>query len=197
MARPPRPMPARSRQALIAAAADAFVAGGYQRASLNAILRSAGVSKSSAYHHVGDKEALFDLVAREHVELLARHVTLPDPASLTVDQWWEAIDDLLAQLGAAARDEPRTLVAGRLVHLRDAPASPALEEFRGQLSQWGLAMLERGREVRAVDDSLPIALQAALATTVAIEVDRWALQQEASDQAHAAAGGMLRRLLQP
>lgn len=48
-----------------------------------------------------------------------------------------------------------------------------------------------------MDDSLPIALQATLATTVAIEVDRWALQQEASDQAHAAAGGMLRRLLQP
>lgn len=65
MARPARPMPARSRAALIHAAADAFAAQGYQRASLNAILRAAGVSKSSAYHHVGDKQALFELVASE------------------------------------------------------------------------------------------------------------------------------------
>lgn len=197
MARPARPMPARSRADLVDAAADAFVAEGYERASLNAILRTAGISKSSAYHHVGDKQALFDLVAREHVELLARHVTLPAPESLTADQWWPAIDDVLAQLGAAAREEPRTLVAGRLVHLRDAPPSAALESFREQLAQWGTSMLERGRTIGAVDDSLPMALQASLATTLAVGVDRWALQQAASDQAHAVAGRMLRRLLLP
>lgn len=197
MARPARPMPSHTREALIAAAADAFVRDGYERASLNQILRSAGLSKSSAYHHVGDKPALFDLVVREHVELLARYVQLPAPEDLTPELWWPAVDHLLAQLGAAATTDGRTLVAGRLVHLQDAPESPALAGVRARLSAWGLAMLERGRATGVVDGTAPLDLQARVTAVLAIEVDRWALQQQASPEAHRAVGEMLRRLLRP
>jgi AcrR family transcriptional regulator len=70
----------------VRAALEVFVREGYQRASVDAIARTAGVSKRTIYDYYGDKERLFLSAVRETAdseaatfdELLARTLGGPD-----------------------------------------------------------------------------------------------------------------------
>jgi AcrR family transcriptional regulator len=55
-----------------------IAAHGFEQASLNAIIRACGMSKSSFYHYFGSKEALFDRVVEEASAALARDLDAPD-----------------------------------------------------------------------------------------------------------------------
>jgi AcrR family transcriptional regulator len=54
-----------TRGQLIAIATRIFAERGYEDASIEAVLREAGVSRGSLYHHFASKEALFEAVAEE------------------------------------------------------------------------------------------------------------------------------------
>ena len=54
-----------TRRALVAAGRAAFASDGYQAAALEAISRSARVTRGAFYHHFEDKKALFDAVVGE------------------------------------------------------------------------------------------------------------------------------------
>lgn len=197
MPRPARPMNPTRRSALVDAAADAFVRHGFGAASLNAIVAEAGIAKSSLYHHVGDKEDLFDLVLADRLAALVDRIPLPDPATLSATSFWPTIDDALAALERAAIEDPRSLEAGRLVHLSDCPDVPSLRAFGEILHAWFVAALDRGRELRVVDASTPPELQRSLVVAIAVELDRWALSAPDHPGGHAIAGSILRRLLLP
>jgi len=54
-----------TRRALLAAGRAAFARDGYQAAALEAISRSARVTRGAFYHHFADKKVLFDAVVTE------------------------------------------------------------------------------------------------------------------------------------
>src|SRR5260370_27267942 len=54
-----------TRAQLIASAPHMFADRGYEETSIEAVLREAGVSRGSLYHHFASKEALFEAVAEE------------------------------------------------------------------------------------------------------------------------------------
>src|SRR5215475_10792024 len=54
-----------TRAQLIAIAMRMFAEHGYEDTSIEAVLREAGVSRGSLYHHFPSKEALFEAVAEE------------------------------------------------------------------------------------------------------------------------------------
>ena len=54
-----------TRGQLIAIATRMFAERGYEDTSIEAVLREAGVSRGSLYHHFASKEALFEAVAEE------------------------------------------------------------------------------------------------------------------------------------
>jgi len=64
-----------TRSQLIAIATRLFAERGYEDTSIEAVLREAGVSRGSLYHHVPGKEALFEAVA-EDVETSVGQQTL-------------------------------------------------------------------------------------------------------------------------
>jgi AcrR family transcriptional regulator len=64
-----------TRGQLIAIATRMFAERGYEDASIEAVLRQAGVSRGSLYHHFASKEALFEAVA-EAVETSVGEQTL-------------------------------------------------------------------------------------------------------------------------
>jgi AcrR family transcriptional regulator len=54
-----------TRSQLLAIATRMFAERGYEDTSVEAVLREAGVSRGSLYHHFASKEALFEAVAEE------------------------------------------------------------------------------------------------------------------------------------
>jgi AcrR family transcriptional regulator len=54
-----------TRAQLIAIATRMFAAQGYEDTSIEAVLREAGVSRGSLYHHFASKEALFEAVLQD------------------------------------------------------------------------------------------------------------------------------------
>src|SRR5919199_2812263 len=70
-----RPMPKeQKRDELIAAAAELFVAEGYEAASMNRIARAAGVTHNTLYWYFGDKDELLVAAAEVYLQaLLTEH----------------------------------------------------------------------------------------------------------------------------
>jgi AcrR family transcriptional regulator len=54
-----------TRRDLVAIATRLFVADGYARTSIEAVLREAGISRGALYHHFSGKEALFEAVLEQ------------------------------------------------------------------------------------------------------------------------------------
>src|SRR5437868_735213 len=75
-----------TRRALLAAGRDIFADEGYQAAGIEAISRSARVTRGAFYHHFEDKKALFDAVV---VTMQAEAVAAVNARSRLQRQRWE------------------------------------------------------------------------------------------------------------
>lgn len=169
--------PQREYQLLVTAAAE-FARAGYERASLNAIIRRCGMSKSSFYHYFASKLALFEHVVAAATAALLRDLHVPVPAELAGADFWDRIAALLARLLAVSAQQPWYIDAGKLFHLADAPVahSPALQQALAESAQWLDDVLLVGRASGAVRNDLPASLQGELAFAVLQAMDRWSLQ---------------------
>lgn len=64
------------RDAVLAAAAELMLAGGYDNTSMDAVAASAGVSKTTVYAHFSDKDELFKAVMANAAAEFADHLDL-------------------------------------------------------------------------------------------------------------------------
>jgi TetR/AcrR family transcriptional regulator len=129
------------RDALLASAVAAFVAQGFEGASLNAILATAGMSKGQFYHHFEGKQGLYLAVCEAMIDRKRAWLAAHPPPSA---------DDPFDAIGVSLR-------AG----LAFARANPDLDAF-------GRAFLrERGRPVfDAVVRTFPLTVDASLQAAV-------------------------------
>jgi len=67
-------LPSDKQQRVVAAAINEFAANGYQRASLNNIVKEAGIAKGSVYQYFTNKEALFLYVFEQFSLAVKREV---------------------------------------------------------------------------------------------------------------------------
>jgi len=169
-------LPPERRRLLIETAAREFARAGYERASLNRIIRACGLSKSSFYHYVASKDALFDMVVTEAGGSLVRTLGLPDPEELAGPDFWARIAHLLEQLMVAGEREEMFDDFGRLFYLADAPTGGALDEARAHIDAWLGQALAAGRASAAVRDDLPASLQGHITLAVLRAMDDWSLQ---------------------
>ena len=102
---------ARKRAAILSAATDVFLSGGYLGTNVDAIAAGSGVSKQTVYKHFGSKEALF-------VEIVASMTN--DAGDLVVDETPEPDDiaELAAYLRAYAEKQLTVVLTPRLMRLR-------------------------------------------------------------------------------
>jgi AcrR family transcriptional regulator len=166
------------RHRLQVTATREFACAGFQRASLNAIIRACGMSKSSFYHYFASKEALFDTVIAEATAGFATDLQVPVPASLAAADFWVRVEGIFQRLLALSASQPWYLDLGRLFHLADGPAggSPALQRCMAQAAAWLDAALAAGRRVGAIRGDMPASLQGELVFAVLQAMDRWSLQ---------------------
>src|SRR5699024_2488397 len=86
-------MRAEKRAELIAAAAREFASRTYEEASLNRIIGSCGLSKSSFYHVADSMERRVSLVVSELSAAADRTRTAPEPARFA-DHFWDRADSV-------------------------------------------------------------------------------------------------------
>lgn len=197
-------MPPERRDALLRTAATEFAAAGYERASLNKVIRECGMSKSSFYHVVESKQELFEYVIRDLGAALARAVDIPDPAAFGDGRFWERAAQLWSEVSAATEDDA-FVALGRMFYLSGTPdaATGAVRSTLAAAEAWLDAVLEVGRRSGDVRDDLPVDLQRALVFSVLRAMDEWMLSQLATvptpdlETIGAAAIDALRRLLAP
>ncbi|WP_243228449.1 TetR/AcrR family transcriptional regulator [Microbacterium sp. CIAB417] len=162
------------REALIEATVAEFAAVGYERASLNRIIRSAGISKSSFYNAVGSKGELFDAVVRMLVDDVRAQWTPPAPAEFAAPDFWERVDAVLAAFAELGRGRALPLL-GRIFYLPATGAADGRADLLAAVGAWVTAVISAGRAAGAVRDDMPIDLQAAAAFGMLRGVDEWAL----------------------
>jgi TetR/AcrR family transcriptional repressor of mexJK operon len=85
------------RSAILAAARELYLSGGFERTSMDAIAARAGVSKRTVYDYYGDKRALLLAVVEQAVQALSEAVTS------AIDDHLREVDDIDVALVGFAR----------------------------------------------------------------------------------------------
>ena len=195
MPRPRRPIAPERRARLMRAARAHFARHGYRGASLQRILSGADFPRSSFYHFFQEKEALFDAALADGLALLATHIEVADPSTLTTENYWPTVLDLVNTLSEACRDEDLAAVPV-LFHLRDAPPSATRDRFERAAHQWCTLMVERGRALGKLERDLPADLHVELTWNMMVALDRWfATHPEHMDDSARITGVLLARML--
>ncbi len=167
-------MPAQRRRALVDVAAAEFASAGYENASLNRIIETCGMSKSSFYYVLSSKAELFDFVVRELMDEVAANITIPKPEEFAGRSFWRRLDGFFADLVAASQGQEAFLTLGRLFYSQ-APATAAgtVDDTLSAVRVWVADVLRVGRRSGAVRADLPEALQVSLIFATLQVFDEW------------------------
>src|ERR1700744_3162257 len=130
-----------TRAQLIAIAMPMFAERGYEDTSIEAVLREAGVSRGSLYHHFESKEALFEAVA-EDVETSVGAQTVSAAGDTT-----SPVDALRAGFLAWIRLAGDPVV--RRILLIDGPSVLGWERWRAMEERHALGLIRAVLEVMA------------------------------------------------
>ena len=138
--------PARTRDAMLAAAFDEMHRSGFRGASLETILARSGVTKGAMYHHFADKEALGHAVIDDVIATIMR-----EKWQLPLQQAENPIDALIAIVRSTSV-EPELLARGCPLNNMSQEMAPLDEGFRkrtatlfGDWRQAVAAALTRGQ----------------------------------------------------
>jgi len=167
-----------TRAQLIAIATRMFADRGYEETSIEAVLREAGVSRGSLYHHFASKEALFEAVAEE-VEDSVGSQTMAAADGIT-----EPLDALRAGFLAWIWLAGDPVV--RRILLIDAPSVLGWERWRAMEEDHALGLIRLVLQAIAEQGRLRPELVDALAHVLLASVNEVALLVARSDDRDAA-----------
>ena len=124
--------PEHTRVAILDAARRAFATSGYERATLRAIARDAGVDPALVIHHFGNKEGLF---AAAHELPFDPTAVLDGLAHLPRDQRGHAIAHTFLHVVCAPGSPAASLIVAAATH--EAAARSLREFFQGAIVEHG------------------------------------------------------------
>lgn len=163
------------RDPLIEATVAEFATAGYDGASLNRIIRAAGMSKSSFYHAVSSKAELFDAVVEALIADVRARWLPPSPAQFAGDAFWGEVDQVLGALSRLAADDRALGLLGSIFYLPATGRADARSALLGAVRGWVTEVLAVGVASGAVRDDLPVEVLAAAAFGMLRGLDEWAL----------------------
>jgi len=167
-----------TRAQLIAIATRMFAERGYEETSIEAVLREAGVSRGSLYHHFASKEALFEAVAEE-VETSVGEQTMAAADGIT-----EPVAALRAGFLAWIRLAGDPVV--RRILLIDAPSVLGWERWRAMEEDHALGLIRLVLQAIAEQGRLRPELVGTLAHVLLASVNEVALLVARSEDRDAA-----------
>jgi AcrR family transcriptional regulator len=167
-----------TRAQLIAIARRMFAERGYEDTSIEAVLREAGVSRGSLYHHFAGKEALFEAVA-EDVETSVGEQTLAATAGTE-----GPVGAMRAAFLAWIRLAGDPVV--RRILLIDGPSVLGWERWRAMEERHALGLIRAVLQVIADEGHLSPDMVGTLAHVLLASVNEVALLVARSDDKVAA-----------
>ncbi len=188
------------QETILEAAAREIAKKGYENASLNHILLSAGLSKGAAYYYFDDKADLFITAVTHYRQIVMRDVII-DIDALTADNFWHNLTDIYRQQFYQAQKRP--WVFGAIKSVNSLPAERLTQEpfaaftvaMRNTLPQ----LLSTGQALGAVRQDLPDELLYKLVMAIDDVYDQWLLPQWAEmdeDEIETAVSGIIKLLQQ-
>ncbi|PFG31702.1 TetR family transcriptional regulator [Paramicrobacterium agarici] len=165
------------RDQLVRTAAREFARAGFERASLNAIIRDCGLSKSSFYNILDSKLALYDLVVRDISQRLVRDLDLPAPTSFGDSAYWQTVVDVIVRLTQVLTSDDVYTDLAQMLYDTQAPDEPnEADRVLDAASAWIRELVHVGRDCGAVRADLPVSLQGELAFTMLRTFDEWSVR---------------------
>ncbi|SNY93626.1 transcriptional regulator, TetR family [Cohaesibacter sp. ES.047] len=153
-------------------AEDEFCAYGLEGASLNRILKRAGVSKGRTYHYFANKGELY----RATLEARLPHIdesTLSVPLQATdARAFWLGISGLVEQVTTALNEDKSLAELVRILH-HEVAAKRAFEEPLTRLQTQIEKFVGVGQSVGAIRDDVPHTLLTSVTLDLATTIDRW------------------------
>ena len=170
-------LPTERQRCVLDAAAAEFASCGFDAASYNRIIASAGISKGAMYYYFDDKADLFATVIQRAVADVFTAVGPLTPVG-DADAFWHQVEAkcqaTLAVLAAQPRLGDVTRAAyGEVTATPTGPLAPLVDELRTAAT----AVLMAGASIGAVRDDLPADLLARVALCVGVAVDTWLVEQ--------------------
>jgi AcrR family transcriptional regulator len=164
------------RERILGAAAREFAAHGFERASLNQILKEARISKGAAYYYFDDKADLFATVVKHYTDLLMGDA-VPVIEQLEAKTFWPRLTELYWRQFQYYSEEPWAFgvvkAAARLSP--ELLERTSLADYLGQMENWLGALLQKGQALGVVRTDLPNSLLYELFTAVDDASDQWLL----------------------
>jgi AcrR family transcriptional regulator len=167
-----------TRGQLIGIATRMFAERGYEDTSIEAVLREAGVSRGSLYHHFASKEALFEAVAEE-VETSVGEQTLAAASGSA-----GPVEGLRAGFVAWIRLAGDPVV--RRILLIDGPSVLGWERWRAMEEQHALGLIRAVLQIIANEGRVRPELVGTLSHVLLASVNEVALLVARSDDKEAA-----------
>jgi len=199
-------LPAEKQALILETAGREFAAHGYDGASLNQVLRAAGISKGAAYYYFMDKSDLYLTVLQYYWDRVMA-VSIPDMERITAESFWDEVGGVYRAMLSRCVESP--WIFGLAWSVWKLPRDTRI---RGQVGQvfdllrgWYVAVVSRGRELGVIRDDVPgdliINLLAAMdETNSAWLKDHWNEyadpEREAADL-HVKMFGMIRGMFAP
>ncbi|MEU7375708.1 ScbR family autoregulator-binding transcription factor [Streptomyces albidoflavus] len=156
---------ARTRRALVLAAAEVFASEGFALASLSAISRRAGVSNGALHFHFENKKALADAVQQEAAASVARMTGLAETAGDALQALVNATHGLMSRIADDSVVRAGFELCGDPSHGRDG-------EPRRQWQEWIEVTLARAEQEGLLAEGVTSGrlAPAVVAATVGFEV---------------------------
>jgi AcrR family transcriptional regulator len=137
-------------------AIDLFVKKGYDGASLNEILATAGFGKSSYYYYFADKEDLFATVIEDFIARVDTEVPRLSLETLDRETFWPVIEAYLRTVVRTATHYPHMIALSRDIRTWWRNPSPRLRPLVDAVAAQQRATLERGRVLGTIRTDIDV-----------------------------------------
>lgn len=163
-----------TREGLLEAAAREFASRGFDGASLNRIIETAGISKGGFYYYFDDKADLFGMVVLAAWDALRPSEPL-DIDTLRPETYWPELMRAAGEMAARAQEKDWMAGIARLIY-HPPPVAGVDQVVRDQFAQVRALLrkiLRRGQQLGVVRQDLPEGLLLSAVLGAAESSDRW------------------------
>jgi len=190
----PRPrwhkLPDARRDTVLDAVLDEVAGVGFAQASINRVLRAAGLSKGQLYYYFDDRNDLLATALNRLAGAVERPLIVPLLDTQEPEAFWEAIDDRYQAGMRWLLAHPRLRrIASWASTEHGGPAGPPTElgPFAARVGALSSELLTHGQVIGAVRTDLDPDLLLQMTLGLLFALDMWNLKQDALDPSRAAA----------